>query len=56
MNLQLANTEEFIDGSCTGNLGEVRLLLILLLSALCSLLPVLCSLLSVLPITTYNNL
>merc|ERR1711953_11614 len=23
MNLQLANTEEFIDGSCTGNLGEV---------------------------------
>ena len=27
MNLQLANTEEFIDGSCTGNLGEVRLLL-----------------------------
>ena len=24
MNLQLANTEEYIDGSCTGNLGEVR--------------------------------
>ena len=23
MNLQLANTEEYIDGSCTGNLGEV---------------------------------
>ncbi|KAI1283837.1 Small nuclear ribonucleoprotein F [Halotydeus destructor] len=23
MNLQLANTEEFIDGNCTGNLGEV---------------------------------
>ncbi|CAH1109050.1 unnamed protein product [Psylliodes chrysocephalus] len=23
MNLQLANTEEFIDGSVTGNLGEV---------------------------------
>ncbi|XP_012274227.1 small nuclear ribonucleoprotein F [Orussus abietinus] len=23
MNLQLANTEEFVDGSCTGNLGEV---------------------------------
>ena len=23
MNLQLANTEEFIDGSPTGNLGEV---------------------------------
>jgi len=23
MNLQLANTEEFIDGSCTGTLGEV---------------------------------
>ena len=23
MNLQLANTEEFIDGACTGNLGEV---------------------------------
>lgn len=22
-NLQLANTEEFIDGNCTGNLGEV---------------------------------
>jgi small nuclear ribonucleoprotein F len=21
--LQLANTEEYIDGSCTGNLGEV---------------------------------
>ena len=26
MNLQLANTEEYIDGSCTGNLGEVRVL------------------------------
>ena len=25
MNLQLANTEEFIDGSCTGNLGEVSI-------------------------------
>lgn len=23
MNLQLANTEEYIDGNCTGNLGEV---------------------------------
>ncbi|TRY62089.1 hypothetical protein TCAL_13791 [Tigriopus californicus] len=23
MNLQLASTEEFIDGTCTGNLGEV---------------------------------
>lgn len=23
MNLQLANTEEHIDGNCTGNLGEV---------------------------------
>ncbi|KAJ8716302.1 hypothetical protein PYW08_013587 [Mythimna loreyi] len=23
MNLQLANTEEIVDGSCTGNLGEV---------------------------------
>ncbi|XP_073977040.1 small ribonucleoprotein particle protein SmF [Rhodnius prolixus] len=23
MNLQLANTEEHIDGTCTGNLGEV---------------------------------
>ena len=23
MNLQLASTEEYIDGSCTGNLGEV---------------------------------
>ena len=23
MNLQLANTEEYIDGQCTGNLGEV---------------------------------
>ncbi|XP_014250836.1 small nuclear ribonucleoprotein F [Cimex lectularius] len=23
MNLQLANTEEHIDGACTGNLGEV---------------------------------
>ncbi len=23
MNLQLANTEEYIDGSLTGNLGEV---------------------------------
>jgi len=23
MNLQLANTEEYIDGACTGNLGEV---------------------------------
>jgi len=23
MNLQLANTEEFIDGNCTGSLGEV---------------------------------
>ena len=23
MNLQLASTEEFIDGSCTGNLGDV---------------------------------
>ena len=23
MNLQLANTEEYIDGSCTGSLGEV---------------------------------
>ena len=23
MNLQMANTEEFIDGSCTGSLGEV---------------------------------
>merc|ERR1712142_813745 len=23
MNLQLASTEEFIDGNCTGNLGEV---------------------------------
>ena len=23
MNLQLANTEEFIDGQSTGNLGEV---------------------------------
>ena len=23
MNLQLDSTEEFIDGSCTGNLGEV---------------------------------
>ncbi|CAB3259621.1 unnamed protein product [Arctia plantaginis] len=23
MNLQLANTEEMVDGSCTGNLGEV---------------------------------
>lgn len=23
MNLQLANTEEFIDGNCTGNLGEI---------------------------------
>nr|CAH7741700.1 unnamed protein product [Callosobruchus chinensis] len=23
MNLQLANTEEYIDGGCTGNLGEV---------------------------------
>ncbi len=25
MNLQLANTEEFIEGTCTGNLGEVLL-------------------------------
>jgi len=23
MNLQLANTEEFVEGNCTGNLGEV---------------------------------
>jgi small nuclear ribonucleoprotein F len=23
MNLQLADTEEYIDGNCTGNLGEV---------------------------------
>ena len=23
MNLQLASTEEYIDGNCTGNLGEV---------------------------------
>ncbi|XP_062522577.1 small nuclear ribonucleoprotein F-like [Corticium candelabrum] len=23
MNLQLANTEEYVDGACTGNLGEV---------------------------------
>eukprot|EP00727_Mastigamoeba_balamuthi_P014556 m51a1_g9725 putative small nuclear ribonucleoprotein f (114) ;mRNA; r:1490227-1490635 len=23
MNLQLANTEEWIDGKCTGNLGEI---------------------------------
>ena len=23
MNLQLANTEEYIDGNCTGNLGEI---------------------------------
>lgn len=23
MNLQLANTEEFVEGSCTGTLGEV---------------------------------
>ena len=23
MNLQMANAEEFIDGNCTGNLGEV---------------------------------
>ncbi|XP_075978714.1 small ribonucleoprotein particle protein SmF [Anticarsia gemmatalis] len=23
MNLQLANTEEIVDGACTGNLGEV---------------------------------
>ena len=22
MNIQLANTEEFIDGACSGNLGE----------------------------------